>query len=66
MIVADAGFRWTVIHLEIGDPVVRQYRVLGGFLYQVSKENASPQEADNKRFGDLTWYPPLFVPSESA
>lgn len=53
MLTIDVGERWTIVHHEPNDPVVRRYPVPGGWLYQVSGGANGIAEA---------WSPPVFVP----
>lgn len=67
MLVDDADARWTVVHCDDADPMVRKYPVPGGFLYQVSVENAlyCKSYGTNAKviydFDKLRWHPPVFV-----
>ena len=63
MIVADAGVRWTIVHLDKADPIVRRYPVPGGWLYQVSNQIAGDAPDRDTRMQFFSWHPPVFVPT---
>lgn len=57
MLYADADERWTLVHRNPEDPLIRRYPVPGGWLYQVS---CVPY--DHRENAPAMWHPPVFVP----
>lgn len=62
MFIADAGARWTIVHHNQGDPVVRRYAVPGGHLYQVAQHDITGNDRVDGM--PMAWHPPVFVPTK--